>query len=256
MQLYWVVLFSGLLGLIMGSFVNVIALRYGVRTLRGRSKCSKCNTTLHWYELVPLVSYIIQWGRCRHCHCRISPRYPLIEFATGAAFALHTAVAFTNTFLWVFGLVSICLCAILALYDMQSQFLPSRVLYWLVGVGLITYITSIFSGTVPFAMIDLLFLCIPAGFLFVMTLISRGKWMGLGDGILFLGLSLLLGNYLLALYALILSCWVGAICGAAYILYQKYTAKRPVSHMIPFGPFLIVGSYVIWWFSLAGVLFA
>src|SRR4051812_24315811 len=74
-------------GIIIGSFLNVVILRYNTeRNLGGRSACMSCRNTLAWYELVPLFSYIFQRGRCMNCKTKISAQYPIVEFITGILF--------------------------------------------------------------------------------------------------------------------------------------------------------------------------
>src|SRR3989338_4788174 len=84
-----------LVGLAVGSFVNVLALRLLAReTIRGRSRCPSCRRTLRWFELIPVLSYCMQRGRCRSCNSSISVQYPLIEVATAILFvALWVSVA-------------------------------------------------------------------------------------------------------------------------------------------------------------------
>lgn len=77
------IIFTGLFGLIVGSFLNVVILRMNTgKTLGGRSMCLSCNKKLEWYELIPLVSFIIQRGRCTKCHSKISWQYPIVEAIT------------------------------------------------------------------------------------------------------------------------------------------------------------------------------
>src|ERR1700752_70221 len=74
-------------GTIIGSFLNVVALRYNTGfSLGGRSRCFSCGKTLYWYKLIPLFSFLIQGGRCRKCHSQISIQYPLVEALTGLVF--------------------------------------------------------------------------------------------------------------------------------------------------------------------------
>src|SRR3990167_8361302 len=76
------------LGLIIGSFLNVVIYRYNTgKTFGGRSKCLVCHKILSWHELIPLFSFIFLKGHCRGCKTRISFQYPLIEFITGLVFA-------------------------------------------------------------------------------------------------------------------------------------------------------------------------
>ncbi|HXF43998.1 MAG TPA: prepilin peptidase [Candidatus Paceibacterota bacterium] len=89
---YLILLF--LFGLAVGSFLNVVILRYApersvfnLNNFRGRSHCPHCGKTLRWFELLPLFSYIVQSGRCRSCDKRLTLQYPLVEFLSGAVFA-------------------------------------------------------------------------------------------------------------------------------------------------------------------------
>jgi prepilin signal peptidase PulO-like enzyme (type II secretory pathway) len=88
---------AAVLGLVFGSFATAAAYRIPRRESlsKGRSKCPHCGTTIRAVENIPVFSYLFLRGRCRHCGQRISPRYPLIELATGALFAMAA---------WKFGL--------------------------------------------------------------------------------------------------------------------------------------------------------
>src|SRR3989344_6253357 len=74
----------GIIGALVGSYLNVLSLRFsrdvGFKASRkGRSRCPYCGRTLHWYELIPVVSFLIQGGKCRSCHKRLSLQYPIVE---------------------------------------------------------------------------------------------------------------------------------------------------------------------------------
>lgn len=81
---------AGILGLVVGSFLNVVVYRVPRRMslLRPGSSCVSCGTPVRWFDNIPVVSWIALRGRCRRCGSRISARYPLIELGTGALFVL------------------------------------------------------------------------------------------------------------------------------------------------------------------------
>ena len=93
-----------ILGLAVGSFLNVVALRYdgeaplgSLGAIGGRSHCPGCNATLRWFELIPLLSWIMQAGKCRRCGVRISFRYPVAELISGAIFLFVPLQVFADT---------------------------------------------------------------------------------------------------------------------------------------------------------------
>ena len=120
-------LMAGLFGLLIGSFLNVCIYRMprDLSVVRPRSLCPECETPIAWYDNVPLVSYAVLCGRCRHCGTRISIRYPLVELITGVMF--FAAV-------WMNGptLQALKLCVFAALLielvvsDLESRILPDE----------------------------------------------------------------------------------------------------------------------------------
>mgnify|MGYP000126759403 CR=1 FL=1 len=139
---------AGLGGLILGSFLNTLALGLagGASPWRARSACPKCGHRLAWFELLPLVSFALQRGRCRHCAGTLSPIYPLGEALT-ALTALACLWRFGPTAL---GLYSLAFCLVLlvcALVDIKSMIVPDALVlpalgltlaasHWLPGLGL------------------------------------------------------------------------------------------------------------------------
>lgn len=87
--MYYIIIFF-VVGLLFGSFFNVVGLRLpkAESIIKPRSHCTKCNRTLKWYELIPVVSYVIQLGKCRGCETRLSVKYPLFELLTGVCYTL------------------------------------------------------------------------------------------------------------------------------------------------------------------------
>src|SRR5699024_11189416 len=87
MTIYWSII-TFMIGSIFGSFYNVVGLRVplGVDFIKNRSECVHCKSELSWFELIPIFSYVLQKGKCRHCHTSISIIYPIIELCTGFLF--------------------------------------------------------------------------------------------------------------------------------------------------------------------------
>ncbi|MBI4032334.1 prepilin peptidase [Candidatus Berkelbacteria bacterium] len=116
-----------LLGLIVGSYLNVVALRWGERNdvKGGRSRCSHCQRPLRWWELIPLVSYVLLRGQCARCGHRLSPRYPLVELGTAVTFTL-LAGASDDLVQFVALIVVASLLIVLALIDLDQGILPDQ----------------------------------------------------------------------------------------------------------------------------------
>lgn len=112
------------IGMVFGSFMNVCIFRIpaGESVLTGRSHCTVCKTDIKWYDLVPVLSYIILGGRCRNCKIRISARYPFVEFLNGASwFILYKLLGFNLLFILICITFSTLLVLILIAYDNKKH---------------------------------------------------------------------------------------------------------------------------------------
>ena len=239
-------------GAIVGSFLNVVALRFNTgKGLGGRSMCMSCGETLTWKELVPIFSFVAQKGSCRKCKSKISWQYPLVEFIAGAIFVLIfltfppvSALAGLTTLIQI---VAACLLLVISIYDIKHKIIPDILVYTFDGLAFI----SIFIGGsswwhVPSIsmLISGPILALPFALLWV---VSKGKWMGLGDAKLVLGLGWLLGISA-GINALILAFWIAAVVSVIwlYAVYGKFKHKTE----IPFGPYLIIGFYLVLLFGI------
>lgn len=231
MQLF-IIITTGILGIIVGSFLNVVILRMNTgRGFGGRSQCLSCNKTLHWYELIPVVSYLFQKGKCRTCRSPISSQYALVELVTGLLFAgvawvINPFIAPITFFLW---LLLVSFGMIIAVYDIRHQVIAEEPLMLFLAV------------TVALGMHGIGFLIVPLPFL-ILWIISRGKWIGFGDVELMACMGMLLGLYAGA-SAVILAFWVACIVILPWYGIQKLRGKK-MSHQVPFGPFLLIATYV------------
>ena len=230
-------------GTIIGSFINVLVLRYntGLSFVSGRSKCFSCGKTLRWYELVPVFSFLTLGGKCSSCKSRISVQYPLVELATGILFAFAFLQFGMMTLLPVYFIVLSILVAI-SVYDLLHKIIPDGMVFFFDAVALIFLIIS--HGTNIFSSANILdFLAGPILFAFFafFWLVSGGKWMGLGDAKLALGVGWLLG-FSLGISGIVLSFWIGAVVSLILLGFQKLNISRfglTMKSEVPFAPFII-----------------
>lgn len=228
-----------ILGLCVGSFLNVVILRTYTHKpmLLGRSSCTNCQKTIRAFDLIPVMSFLLLKGRCRFCKTRFSFQYPLVELVTGLLFVFIA---------WNFGgwshlLFVLFYCGIgvflvlVFAYDYLYMMIPDRfvipgIVYALLGNGFLRTV-SVSSTICGIVLIG--------GFFLVQYLFSRGEWVGGGDirmGV-FMGALLGLSHGVLALF---LSYVIGAFVSVLLLVckrVQKTTA-------IPFGTFLTIGTFL------------
>jgi len=254
----------GLFGLIIGSFLNVVILRRGARTVGGRSGCLSCGAPLRWYDLVPVVSWVALRGRCRACGSRISVQYPLVEASTAVLFACIGASDLSIP-MQIISLIIIALLILITVYDLRHTIIPDE---WSYTFAILAFISAssfaIGSGwTGIFSLIIAGPLCaLP---LFALWLISRGRWMGLGDAKLALGIGFLLGQGT-GLFAVFFAFVIGAVISVCFLLPYSYVRARfgitrlgaggagfTMKSEVPFGPFLIASTLLVWLMTIYGM---
>ncbi|MDI6602662.1 MAG: prepilin peptidase [Patescibacteria group bacterium] len=244
-------IFIFLFGLAVGSFLNCVIYRLETSEnfLNGRSFCPNCKHILSWPDLIPLFSFLILKGKCRYCQQKISWQYPFVEIVTGLLFFLITnyQLPITNfsefiTLCFLF-LVS-CFLIIIFVYDLKHYIIPDKVIYpAIITASIFNFQFLIFNQFSIFK--NLISSALGASIFFlVIVLISKGKWMGVGDVKLAFLMGLILGwpNILIALF---LAFLIGAIIGLILIFLRKKTLKSE----IPFGPFLIFGTFITIFFG-------
>lgn len=259
---------SGLFGLIIGSFLNVVILRRGAKSLGGRSMCFSCGNEIAWYDNVPLISYLALRGRCRACGSGISIQYPLVEAATALLFGVLGAWASAQPdslvlralVLDYFAIASI-LVALFA-YDVRHTIIPDAWAYLFALLSFLTYpLAHLGAGSIATYLLAGPLAALP---LFALWLVSRGRWMGLGDSKLALGMGWLLGP-VYGVVAVFFAFMIGAVVSLAILLplplYRRILATwgllsaKPgasytMSSEVPFGPFLIASCLIIWFMLL------
>jgi len=217
------IFFFGALGLIVGSFLNVVILRFGEKSVGGRSTCPSCNTQLRWYDLIPVLSWISLRGRCRSCHARISVQYPLVEAATAIFFAL-IAGAGLPLYAMAVALTIISLLICIFVYDLYHKLIPDA---WVWAFCILALVYAVFSFEfLVFSLLAGPLAALPIFFLWALSYPFAGfvgAWMGFGDVKLALGIGWLLPlptviGLPLGLVAVFFAFIIGAVISACILL--------------------------------------
>ncbi|SEM33209.1 leader peptidase (prepilin peptidase) / N-methyltransferase [Mesobacillus persicus] len=229
-----------LYGVILGSFYIVVGLRIpaGKSIVYPGSSCPTCGHKLRAWELIPVLSYFLQKGKCRGCQSRISPIYPSIEFLTGVLFATAPLVVGWNYEL-IIALTLISLFIIIFVSDLAYMIIPDKVLLFFAGLFLLE---RIFIPLTPW-WDSLLGAAIGFVLLLVITLISKGG-MGGGDIKLFAVIGFVAGTKTLLL-SFFFSTLLGAVVGLILMAIGVVKKGKP----IPFGPFIAAGTLVAYYFG-------
>lgn len=230
-----------LFGLIIGSFLNVVIYRLPQKEhfLISRSHCPKCSKILSWKELIPLISFLIQKGKCRSCRQPIRWQYPLVEFTTAILFVLLFAEFDISKKFFVYA-VFVSILIVIFVIDLQKYLILDTVTIPALFAALIgnlilseQSVASLFIGAL-----------IGGGIFLIQFLVSRGRWIGGGD----IRLGALMGFILgwpVVVVALLLAYWSGAIVAATLLL----SKKKKLADQIPFGTFLSASTIIVLLYS-------
>ncbi len=233
----------GLLGLFIGSFLNVVIYRVpaGLSVVSPRSRCPRCETEIKAYDNIPVASWLVLRGRCRSCGEPISARYPLVELFTGILFALTA---------WWLGLAwdlpaFLYLAAIavaLSMIDFDTKRLPDAiVLPSYVVSGVLLTLAALMDARWDDLLRGALAGAAVFAFYFLLAVIKPGG-MGFGD----VKLGGILGLYLgwLSWGAVIVGTFAGFVLGAVVGVVVMATGKGGRKTKVPFGPFMFIGTYL------------
>jgi leader peptidase (prepilin peptidase)/N-methyltransferase len=225
---------AALFGLIVGSFLNVVIYRLprGESIAYPGSHCPSCGHSLSAAENIPLISWIAQGGRCRHCKASISSRYPLVEAMTAALFAL-TALVYGLSFEALGVAVLAATLVAVVFIDLDHLLILDVVL---APAALVGIVEAVAGGRIADAALGALVGGAIFGLLFVAT---RGAGMGLGDAKLGLVIGLFLG-----LHLTIAAVAFSFIFGSLLMLPVLMAGSRRRRDAVPFGPFLVLGALV------------
>ena len=279
--LYNIIIF--IFGLIIGSFLNVVIFRLesGEKIVNDRSKCMNCGHILAWRDLLPLCSFLFLKGKCRYCQKKISWQYPLVELSTGIMFVLifNFQLLASDSYLisniqypigsLLFWFLTSAALIVVFVYDLKHYIIPDKIIYSAITVALGFNLFNDLGIISKLGILDLQFIIynsiflnylfaaiIASAFFLSIVIITRGKGMGGGDIKLAFLMGLLLG-WPMIIFSVFLSFVVGSIVGVFLIL----VGRKKIKSMIPFGPFLILGTFVglffgekiiKWYFNIFG----
>ena len=256
-----IIVLTIIVGFVVGSFLNVVIYRLpnDMSLSKPASHCPKCNTPIKWYDNIPVISYIVLGGKCRHCKEKISFRYPAIEILNAVLWFVCLTL-FTNLIVpsftcnWIkFGVSLVACSALICIFfcDYDSMLIPEVLQLVLLLCGLVLLLDNPTFENILIKVIGF----IGAGFLFylvnlVYKAIHKRDGLGFGDIELVAVAGLILGVYQM-IYALLIAC-----VGGGVILLIVRAIKKEENREYPFATFLTVGilaalfsgEYVINWY--------
>ncbi len=240
-------------GLIVGSFLNVVILRLDeIETIVStRSHCPKCKKNLAWYDLIPLISFLLLRGKCRYCSKKISWQYPLVELMTAGLFAVAYLKVFSmnvvlewQVVIFLLYLLLFSFFVLVVVYDLLHYLIPDWFVWPTIGLAFVLQVINLYVLKTVTPTEVLLGVVIGAGVPFILSVPSKGKWMGYGDIFVGLMLGLLLG-YPLVIVGLFAAFFIGAIVGVGLMLGNK----KKFNSAVPFAPFLILGTMIAYFWG-------
>lgn len=225
----------------------------GKKQRQDRSVCLQCGHQLAWSDLIPIVSWLRLKGKCRYCRKHIGSFELIMELGMALLFIL-SAILWPYGFatplavgLFITWLILIILLVILVAYDIRWQLLPDVINFSFIGLSLLfagmRYIGAQYGpAQVTSTLIGIGLL---AGLYALLYVVSKGAWIGFGDVKLCIGLALILGDWRLAFLALFLANLIGCLLVLPGLAAKKLSSKSRIA----FGPLLIAGTLIAFWWG-------
>ncbi len=223
-----------------------------------------CETQLRWYDLIPVFSWFALRGRCRSCGSGVSVQYPIVEALTALLFALVGASSIAlNPIAAVLALLITAILIAIGAYDIRHTIIPDAWAYFFAAAALAL---TVYTGIPDGSSIVVYVLAGPLAALPIATLwfVSGGRWIGLGDAKLSLGMGWLLGP-VYGVAGVFFAFVIGAIVSVCILMplpivlrtlhkkgiarFRSTSAQLTMRSEVPFGPFLIASCFIVW-FSL------
>ena len=257
-------------GLAWGSFVNAFVWRFHrheqsgwklgkpkigndrYSIMHGRSMCVHCHHELAWYDLLPVLSWLMLKGKCRYCHKLISWQYPLVEALTAVLFVvsyLYWPYRLDAASWALFGLWLAFLVGFMALivYDLRWMILPNKIVYVLTALAVVQVAPKAILNSDELGVVTGAFwgFVTIGGLFYALFQVSKGRWIGGGDVKLAFMIGILVGGPVNSLLVLFIS----SVLGTAVSLPLMAKKNLKISSRIPFGPFLLVATIIVYLFA-------
>ena len=237
-------IFIWAIGCIFGSFFNVIGYRVpkGLSIVSPGSFCPKCKHNLKWYELIPIFSYLVQKGKCRKCHERISIIYPIVEMTTGILFATSYFV-FGFSYEFFLAIIISSLLVIVIVSDINYLIIPDEVtLFFCILIFIVKLVVEGVKGA-SIALLSGLGLFLLMYFIMQLgNFIFKKESLGGGDVKLMFFVGIAIGP-ILGAFSIFLSSLIALPLSLMVYLKNK-------DNVIPFGPFILIAVFAIVLFQL------
>lgn len=238
------------LGLIVGSFVNVVIARLPSRSsiVKPASHCPLCKNPIHWRDNVPILSFLLLRGRCRHCRTSISPRYPVVEALTAVLFMAAQARLGWGPELWIRAWPFMAALVAITFIDFEHRIIPDPLSLGGLAFGLLTcsldsrmpWISAVLGAGLGFGTFYF--------FSWLYHRLTGRSGLGGGDVKLLAMLGAFLGP-LGVFVTILISSVFGSLIGIFWAFFTRQ--KNVMRTAIPYGPFLVVGGL---YFYLLGEL--
>jgi len=258
-KVFMIYIFLIVTGICFGSFINALIWRIHFQSKRGnknnpnlsivhgRSMCMHCKHTLLYYDLIPIISWVMLKGRCRYCHHKY-PDSPISEILTPSLFVFSYVfwpMIFDakGTILFILWLIYLIGFIALGLYDLKWYLLPNRIIFplYIVAFVQITVLVLFFDLGMQGLLTQIGAILIGGGIFYILYQISNGKWIGGGDVKLGFLIGAILGKPMLSILFIFIASLVGTLFAVPLLI--RGSLKR--SSHLPFGPFLLISAFIV-----------
>ncbi len=226
------------IGIIIGSFLNVCIYRIPKKEniTTTRSHCMRCGSVIKWYDLVPVISYLLLGGKCRNCGAKLSIQYPMIELLNGILYCIAYAVMGLNI-KSVLTKALISALIVIAVIDWRTYEIPFGLNVFIAVLGISAVANKLINRDFIGVWDNLIGAVSVSGFLLILYFVTRGRGIGGGDIKLMAAAGLFLGWK-----GCILAFVLGCVFGSIIHLIRMRVSKQ--DHVLAFGPYLSAGIFI------------